>query len=119
MEKKIDPFTGEEFVPKRSNQKFANAKNKNDYHNRKSRKLRKRCSPIDKRIKKNLQILESLLNGKKETGRVSKEFLRGTGFDFDGFNATHEHKGVFYASVYNCILVKIDSANFKIVDNDR
>lgn len=119
MGKKIDPFTGEEFVPKRSNQKFATEKNKNNYHNKKNRKLRIQCAPIDKKIKKNLLILEALLNGKKETGRVSKEFLRGKGFDFDGFNVRYLYKGEAHQGVYNYVVIKIDDSYFKIINNER
>jgi hypothetical protein len=44
---KKDPLTGEEFVAKRSNQRFASAKNKIRYNNRKNAEINKERAFID------------------------------------------------------------------------
>lgn len=118
METKIDPYTGEEFVPKRSNQKFATSKSKNDYHNRRSRKNSRRFEEIDKRIRKNCKILDTLTKVKKEHD-VTKERLIGAGFHMDGFNVRHRYNGKIHSGVYNYTVVVIDDENFKIINNDR
>lgn len=49
IKKKTCLYSGEEFIPKRRNQIFANAKNKTDYHNEKANKLRE--SRVEKTVK--------------------------------------------------------------------
>ena len=46
---KIDPLTGEKFIAKRANQRFATAENKIRYHNRKN-------AEINKKVKTNFFI---------------------------------------------------------------
>ena len=49
---KIDPYTGEEFEPMRSNQRFANRKNQIAYNNAKASKLRSVKAPRLKALKR-------------------------------------------------------------------
>ena len=54
-EKAMDPLTGEEFVPKRSNQKFASRENQIRYNNLKAKEIRQAKSKTRKiSFKKNL-----------------------------------------------------------------
>lgn len=58
---KKDPLTGEEFQPKRSNQKFSNMENRIKYHNDKANQLRKKNALIDKPLRLNQKILDKLM----------------------------------------------------------
>ncbi len=53
MNKRICPYSGEEFIPKRKNQIFANKKNRTDYHNDKARQERIILSTIDIKVRWN------------------------------------------------------------------
>jgi hypothetical protein len=118
MERKIDPFTGEEFVPKRSNQKFANAKNKNDYHNRKNRKIRHEEAPILNALKKNRAILVALMIGKKEKV-FSKEFLRGAGFNLKIYNGNDLESKELLTIVFEYSLKVQSDKMIKVTKNER
>ena len=77
----IDPFTGEEFEPKRTNQKFASQENRIRFNNSKAKKLRDAMSFVNTPLQQNLRILKELLTGKKEL-LVHVEFLKGKDFHF-------------------------------------
>lgn len=66
MNKKIDPYTGEEFTPKRNNQIFATIENKIAFNNQKASKIRAQRAPINNIIKRNYEILSLLLDQKNE-----------------------------------------------------
>lgn len=82
-----DHFTTEEFEPKRSNQRFANSKNRINYHNKIARKIRKEKAFIDKPLNTNFKILNDIMND-KENGSFHKEFLRNKGYNFKVYNST-------------------------------
>ena len=118
METKRDPYTGEWFTPKRSNQKFENAKNKNDYHNEKTRELRERLKWRDKPLKDNLKILDKLMEGEDKV-LVHNQFLEGLGFDFTVYNGIEKYEGVHHPVVYNYLIIRNESSDkIKIVRYD-
>ena len=82
---KIDPLTGEEFVLKRSNQRFATTENKNRYHNRKNAEINKERAFIDKPCKQSHLILKMLYNP-KSNNIYNRYFLEGKGLRFDAYN---------------------------------
>lgn len=99
-----DPLTGEEFEPKRSNQRFACAENRIKYHNDKANRFRKTTEFVNKPLRLNRKILDYLMEGKdKETFHY--EFLKGAGYVFNVFNGTCiiENKTGYY--LYNYILI--------------
>ncbi|AEA42431.1 hypothetical protein Fluta_0424 [Fluviicola taffensis DSM 16823] len=85
----IDPLTGEEFEPKRTNQKFASQENRIRFNNNKAKKLRDSMSFVNAPLQQNLRILNELLEGIKEAV-VHIEFLNGKNFHFGVF--THIQK---------------------------
>jgi len=98
---KIDPYTGEEFEPMRSNQRFANRKNQIAYNNAKASKLRSVKAPRLKALNENYKVLLKIL--KKRNNRiVSKDFLLGAGFDFKS-SSSAEQKGEGEQRVYQYI----------------
>ena len=97
--KRIDPYTGETFEAKRSNQIFAKTQNRKDYNNKQAALLRKEKAPINKPLHENLKILKQLIAGEKEA-RFHIEFMRGGGFSFKHSTHTEEYKGMFIHAVY-------------------
>ena len=82
---KKDPLTGEEFIAKRSNQRFANAENKNRYHNRKNSELYKIRSPYEKLLKQSHRELIALYNPNSDN-KFYVEFLKGRRVDIGAYN---------------------------------
>jgi hypothetical protein len=103
-----DPYTNEEFEPRRSNQRFANAKNRQDYHNANAKRLRKVNAPFDKPMSQNRKILDKLMEGKDKL-KESQEFLRGTGFDPSTFHKVARINGQTGYVIYNYTLIYSES----------
>lgn len=84
-EKKVDPHTQEEFIPKRKNQKFASEQNKIDFNNEKARKEREIRKEIDSKILKNYRILKSKIEDEQQVNVHEAELIR-EGFDYRFIN---------------------------------
>lgn len=78
---KIDPLTGEKFMAKRSNQRFATKANQIRFNNQKAREKRKVKGTLDKILDKNRNILAKQLSDKEEIS-LSRDYLLGAGFNF-------------------------------------
>jgi hypothetical protein len=91
--KLTDPYTGEVFEPKRSNQKFACLANKTAYHNDKAKEERKKIEGPQKALKKNREVLKSLLKDSSEI-IVSRDFLLGAGFNFNYYIGSDKNKTI-------------------------
>lgn len=113
-EKRKDPFTGEEFYPKRNNQKFANRKNQIAFNNKKARLLRETQFPVNTALKQNLNILKVILAGRNSI-EVSKTYLLGAGFNFQFYNRTLKKDGVKYQCIYNYAICLLENGNYKII----
>ena len=119
LDKRICPFSGEEFIPKRRNQIYAKSGYRIAHNNEVGRAKREKTSKLNKILFKNAEILKGILKG-ANTKKVHREFLRGAGFSFDGFTGLVEDKAsntIFYG-VYGFGFKKIDNEYFKIIKND-
>lgn len=118
LEKRICPFSGDEFVPKRNNQVFANRENRIAYNNKKNNDKRRRLAFVNKPLLRNNDILNQILGNEREK-IVHKEFLRGAGFSFLVFTNFHrdENKNKLYYSIYHFYYYKVDNEHYKIVNN--
>lgn len=121
MEKivKKDPLTGEMFIPKRSNQRFATSYNRKKFNNQSANLLRKKRDVIYAPLNKTHRIIIKLMEGKNEAD-FNNEFLRGCGASFRGFS----HFIVIDGKQCNCIfefiiIVSNTSNTTKIVRNGR
>ncbi len=104
----VDPLTGESFVPRRRNQKFASPKNRIRYHNNRSNLERETKAFIDRPFRKNHRILMELL--KPNESRVfTREFLAGKGYDPYVLSHYEEHEGRACPAIYNFILTSIEA----------
>lgn len=114
MTERIDPYSGETFSPKRTNQLFASRKNQVAYNNARAKSQRDQLTLIDNQIRKNWQILVNLL-GESSLVKKSKDFLWGAGYDFKYFNNYREHEGKPYYGVYGIGIRNISETSFEII----
>ena len=112
-----DPHTGEMFIPKRTNQVFANSANRIAYHNKKANNLRQRNSYINKPLQRNNKICLELMKDKKEE-TFHKEYLNGKGFDFTVHTHLVELNGQNQFAIYGFTIIRLDKDNIKIVTHD-
>lgn len=79
MVKRKDLLTGEEFIPKRVDQKFKSRENQIKFNNQQQNERRKKLNVKLAPLSKNQRILEKLMKG-RTTLKIHKEFLKGCGF---------------------------------------
>lgn len=101
---KIDPYTGEMFVPKKISQRFANKENRIKYNNEIAKKIRIEQAGIINPLKLNVKIIKGLL-GIKHQVIVHKEFLRGKGFDFTISSGNDRYEGKIYPLIFNYLII--------------
>ena len=84
MEKivKKDPLTGETFVPKRSNQRFATSYNRKKFNNQIANDLRKEREYIIGPLNRKHRLIKKLMIGRYKA-LFSYEYLDGYGLDFN------------------------------------
>lgn len=117
--KRIDPLTGEEFIPKKSSQKFASPINRITFNNQKANKLRQERSFIDQLVHKNHLILREIyIPGQDNI--FNSHWLRGKGYVFEAYNRVVKYKGQFTIAVYEFLIIDtgIDD-KIKIVKHGR
>jgi hypothetical protein len=95
--------SGEEFSPTRSNQKFASAQNRINYHNSKMCSVRKSRSFVDTKLHKNYRILNELMVGKVKVS-FHKQFMLGKGYSFDVLTHFEDEDGKKYKAVYEYLV---------------
>jgi len=107
-EKRKDPLTGEEFIPKKISQRFATPQNRIKYNNRLAGALRLEKAYVDKPMNSTHRILRDLMkNKKKET--FYKQFLIGKGVDFRVSNNTVNVDGILRHALYEFIYIFDDN----------
>jgi len=113
-EKRICPYSGVEFVPKRSNQVFANRENQIRFNNKKAFQKRKAKSLTDNALDKNRQVLKSVLSNMNHVIK-SYDYLLGAGLHF-GYS-THQiiKDEIKWVCIYDYAYTLIDTNKFKIV----
>ena len=114
---KLDLLTGEEFIPKRSTQKFANAKNRIAYHNFNATKFRQSLSKFNKPLHQNIRILNEIMKDKEEA-IFHKQFLLGKGFSFSVHTHLEEYNDKNLCAVYQYIFFPLENQQIKIIKND-
>ena len=107
QEIRIDPLTGESFIPKKITQIFASSANRIKFNNNNASKLRKDNAFIDKPLRNNHRILRELLADKKEF-KEFRHYFRGQGFSFFHFTDYREYEGKSYPCVYEFMIIAIE-----------
>lgn len=115
--KKVDPFTSEEFTVKRHNQRFACRANQIAYNNMLAREKRELLRIPNTKLNTNRTVLKKLYE--RGERKVSKEFLRGAGFNFHYFTQnTTDERGCFMA-VYDYSIQDLRNGNFNILKTTK
>jgi hypothetical protein len=109
-----DPYTEDEFTPKRHNQKFEKEQNRIDYNNEKARKLRLRKKNTDSIIRKNYRILDELMQNEPLAKEIDKLSLINKGFSFRHFTTIETRGNISYYAVYDYILINLPNEHYKI-----
>ena len=107
---RIDLQTGEYFIPKRINQKFACPENRIKYYNEKANDLRQHLSKFNKPLLKNFRILSDI-----GEGVFDKEFMLGKGFSFGLFTHYEEYDKINYPCIYNFRIDILENGKLKII----
>ena len=116
MEKKnkICPYNDEEFIAKRSNQKFASRYNQITYNNDKNRELQKHVKEMNKKLLKNYKIIIELLKNTQEMV-LNTEYLKGKGFDFNLLTHIMKDGNTTIYGIYNYAFHKLNDGQIKII----
>ena len=114
--KRIDPLTLELFIPKRSNQRFANPINKSRFHNNKANELRRTTRSIQLALHHNLKALNEIMVGNNEK-EFHKQFLLGKGISFKVLTHFTTIQGNNYKSIYHYTIIPQTNERYKIVRN--
>ncbi len=106
-------YSGEEFIPRRTNQKFASTKNRMDYHNSRYRAFRKQKAKYDEKLHKNFCVLNELLSD-TDVAVYHKQFLKGKGFSFNVLTHFERVNGRDLPALYSFLIEpKGDEIQFK------
>lgn len=114
---KIDPYAGEEFIPKRKNQIYATRKNQVDHNNYRARAQRIIKGKVSRMLNQNWKIMDNLLKALTEM-ELSIEFLKGKGFDFSAFTQISSQNDQPIYMVYNYYWRKINNTTVIIGKNE-
>ena len=114
MENSKDLFTQEEFIKRRSNQKFASSKNRIRFNNLKARQKRLMKDSVNRKLDQNRTILSRIIGDKPEI-IVSKDYLLGAGFSFNYYSFIKEVNAVTYCGIYEYGIAKTSDDKFKII----
>lgn len=111
-----DPLTGEAFVPRRTNQRFASRRNQIHYNNLKAGEKRKAKAQLDRLLDKNRTILKTVLVDKKEV-ILSKDYLLGAGFHFGALTHNVKVGEATFHCIYDFSYTRHENNKYKIVRN--
>ena len=114
IEERIDPHTGEVFIPKRSDQIFASSKNRIDYHNELAKDERHADGKEIKQLLKNKKLLRRLMEG-KDREVFYNETLEHLGFSFSCSSGYELYEGKPVQVVYEFMIVSISNSQSKIL----
>lgn len=113
--KRNDLLTGEMFIAKRINHKFAKPSNRIKYHNRKATKLRHSVQHINKPLLQNLKILNSIMSDTIKT-KIHRQWLLGKGFNFGVMTHYIEFGEEQRKCIYDfCITTHKDDSDYIII----
>lgn len=111
-----DLLTGEEFVPKRINQKFANAANRIRYNNNRANEVRRNKEFVNKHLHSNHRILVEIMGREKEK-IFHKEFLNGKGMHFGVLTHYERVEGKSVMAIYQFLIHPDGKEHVRITNN--
>ncbi len=105
-----DPLTGEDFIPKRVNQRFASATNRKKFNNKQANDLRKKRAIINGPLNKSHLLLIKLMKGKNEA-IFPKDYLDGYGVVLKQFNNIVRIENIGHHAIYEFVIIFIANTN--------
>ena len=113
--KRNDLLTGEPFIAKRINHKFAKPTNRITFHNRKATKLRNSVKHINQPLQNNLKILNEIMADTMKK-KFHREWLAGKGFNYGVMTHFIEVNDEQRKCIYDvCINPHRDDSNYIII----
>jgi hypothetical protein len=110
--KRKDPYSGEEFIAKRVNQRFARPENRIKYNNNVANELRREREHINKPIhSSHLKIRKLML--RKIKAEFSFDYMEGAEIVFKVFTHYELYRGLLRPAIFEFIVI-IDEPNKKI-----
>ncbi len=91
LKKQVCPYSGEEFIPKRTNQIYLKPEYRVAFNNQKNNDKRKLLAPKNKLLMKAREVLKSTLGNRMDI-IVHEQYLRGAGLSFSVFTDFDEDK---------------------------
>ena len=116
-EKKYDLLTGDEFIPKRSSQKFATRENAIKYNNLKAKERREEIKYVQEPLRKNFHFLKEEL-GNDKVKEFPVDYLRGAKYNFGVFTHFRTVGDISYPCIYQFMIVKINKEKLKFIRYD-
>ena len=100
-------YNNESFIPTRTNQKFANAKNRIRFHNEKRKEVMQARALIDTKLHKNYNILLELMDDYNNRD-FHIEFLRGKGYSFGVLTHYQKFQNENHPALYDFLMIRKD-----------
>ena len=110
-----DPLTNELFYPKRNNQLFASRLNQIRYNNWKALNVRLLKKPVDRPLHRNFLILNKLMNGTINEKVFHKEYLIGSGLNFNNYTGVDYIDNIKYFKMFNFVIIPQPDNYLKII----
>ena len=110
----IDPLTGAEFVPKRSNQKFASRENQIKNNKLKAAEERKATAKTRQKLNSNRKALKKVLCNDDKVIR-SYDHLVGAGLDFKYSTHTIRFQNLNWTCIDDYAYALINTNTYKII----
>lgn len=110
-----DLLTGEQFKPKRINQKFSSSKNRIKFYNQKASELRHSMMFINVPLQKNLKILNELMIG-KNIQKFNKQYLLGKGYSFNVFTHYQKIENTNVPCIFNYAIMLIEGESITFIE---
>ena len=95
-----DPFSGEEFIPKKITQRFKTPSNQIKFNNQLQSRRRQFLGMILKPLNRTHRILTKAL-GESSSVRLHKEWLKGAGADMTLFTHIEKMDNVNFKAIFN------------------
>jgi hypothetical protein len=115
-----DPYSGEIFVPKRIDQRFANRQNQIKYNNLLAKKKRIIKGPYDRPLDHCRKVLKKVLGNEIEVVR-SRDFLSALEYDF-GFSMyqalVDKERNITGKGIYEYLIIPMPNNQYKITKYD-
>ncbi len=115
LEMRKDLYSGENFYPKKVNQRFSTPQNRINFYNNLQSFKRLQTAYVNKPLWENFNILNSLFSNDDKMEKIlHKQFLIGKGFHFNVHTHYQHYQDKQYIACYNFLIIS-NGDNIKII----